>query len=67
MRTFRITLRVDTLKVVGTIATLISSVANITAIFVLEGLEPAFVSPVSTSLTFRYAYLVALPTSPFPQ
>jgi len=38
-----------TLIVVGTILTLMSSVANITAIFVLKGFEPAFVIPYLSS------------------
>lgn len=44
LRTFSIPEEVlEMLTVVGTILTLMSSVANITAIFVLRGLEPAFV------------------------
>jgi hypothetical protein len=51
-RTLSLCLAVDWLTVVGTLATLSSSIANVSAVFALRGLEPAFVPPiVSKTLT----------------
>lgn len=41
---------------VGTIGTLISSVANVSAVFALKGLEPAFVSSPKVSVNLRFVW-----------
>ena len=51
-------MNIEKLIVVGTVATLMSSIANITAIFVLRGLEPAFVFSPFHRLTVGLSYLL---------
>ena len=50
------------LMVVGTIGTLISRVANVSAVFALKGLEPAFVSSREIRFDIRFVWRVVLPT-----
>jgi len=53
------------LSLVGTIATLASSIANVSAVFVLKGQEPAFVCPFIFSILIeRYVFPVVQRTWP---